>query len=95
MEDIRQKDFISIEFTEDNLNRFLKEYYSTHRKTKNPIVEESKLISWFNFKKLIFGKHISNDKFICYDNLGYIYLCSLVNIRRNTYSSIYSKIIHI
>lgn len=37
--DLRQKDKVSIEFTEDNLSRFLKEYYSTHRKTKNPIVE--------------------------------------------------------
>jgi hypothetical protein len=39
MKDKRQKDIITIEFTEDNLSRFLKEYYSTHRKTKNPIVE--------------------------------------------------------
>jgi Holliday junction resolvase RusA-like endonuclease len=37
--DLRQKDTIVVEFTEDNLNRFLKDYYSNHRKTKNPIVE--------------------------------------------------------
>ena len=36
--DLRQKDTISIEFTEDNLNEFLDEYYKTHRKSKNPIV---------------------------------------------------------
>lgn len=31
---------IVIEFTEDNLQEFLCEYYKTHRKTKKPIVED-------------------------------------------------------
>lgn len=31
---------IVIEFTEENLNEFLDEYYKTHRKTKRPIVED-------------------------------------------------------
>lgn len=35
MEDIRQKNEIIVEFTEDNLNRFLKEYYKTHRMSKD------------------------------------------------------------
>lgn len=34
-----KKGKIIVEFTEDNLNRFLNDYYSTHRKTKKPIVE--------------------------------------------------------
>ena len=37
--DERQKDIIVIEFTEENLQAFLENYYSTHRKTKKPIVE--------------------------------------------------------
>jgi hypothetical protein len=32
MEDLRQKNEIIVEFTEDNLDRFLNEYYKTHRK---------------------------------------------------------------
>ena len=32
MKDTREKDEIIIEFTEDNLDRFLIEYYKTHRK---------------------------------------------------------------
>lgn len=31
---------IVVEFNEDNLNRFLTEYYKTHRKGKKPIIEE-------------------------------------------------------
>lgn len=37
--DIREKDEIIIEFTEDNLDKFLKEYYKTHRKGKKTIIE--------------------------------------------------------
>lgn len=40
IEDKRQKDTIVIEFTEDNLKEFLEDYYSTHRKTKKPIIED-------------------------------------------------------
>ena len=36
--DLRQKDTITVEFTEDNLNEFLEIYYKSHRKGKNPIV---------------------------------------------------------
>lgn len=36
--DLRQKDKVEIEFTEDNLNEFLAKYYKTHRKGKKPIV---------------------------------------------------------
>lgn len=39
MKDSREKDIIEIEFNEDNLNRFLKEYYKIHRKGKKPIIE--------------------------------------------------------
>lgn len=35
----KEKDTIIIEFTEDNLNEFLSEYYKTHRKGKKPIIE--------------------------------------------------------
>lgn len=37
--DLREKDEIIVEFTEGNLNRFLEEYYKTHRKGKKPIIE--------------------------------------------------------
>jgi len=33
------KDTVVIEFNQDNLDRFLTEYYKTHRKGKKPIVE--------------------------------------------------------
>lgn len=39
MKDNREKDVIEVEFNEDNLNRFLEEYYKTHRKGKKPIIE--------------------------------------------------------
>lgn len=39
MNDKREKDEIIVEFNEDNLNRFLTEYYKTHRKGKKPIIE--------------------------------------------------------
>ena len=35
---MRQKDKIVVEFNQDNLDRFLSEYYKTHRKGKNLIV---------------------------------------------------------
>lgn len=34
-----KRDKITVEFNEDNLNRFLNEYYKTHRKGKKPIIE--------------------------------------------------------
>jgi hypothetical protein len=40
MEDIRQKNEVIVEFNQDNLDRFLNEYYKTHRKGKKPIIEE-------------------------------------------------------
>lgn len=39
MKDNREKEIIEIEFNEDNLSRFLKEYYKTHRKGKKTIIE--------------------------------------------------------
>ena len=39
MKDIREKEIIEVEFNEDNLSRFLKEYYKTHRKGKKTIIE--------------------------------------------------------
>lgn len=39
MKDNREKDEIIIEFTEDNLDRFLIEYYKTHRKGKKVIID--------------------------------------------------------
>lgn len=39
MKDNREKNIIEVEFNEDNLNRFLEEYYKTHRKGKKPIID--------------------------------------------------------
>lgn len=39
MKDNREKDEIVIEFNQDNLDRFLVEYYKTHRKGKKVIIE--------------------------------------------------------
>lgn len=36
-----EEDKVVVEFNEDNLNRFLIEYYKTHRKGKKPIVESA------------------------------------------------------
>lgn len=35
----KEKDTVIVEFTEDNLNEFLGEYYKIHRKGKKPIIE--------------------------------------------------------
>lgn len=39
MKDKREKKEIVVEFNEDNLNRFLEIYYTTHRKGKKPIID--------------------------------------------------------
>ena len=39
MKDIREKDIIEVEFNEDNLERFLNEYYKTHRRGKKSIID--------------------------------------------------------
>ena len=36
---MEEKDKVVVEFNQDNLDRFLNEYYKTHRKGKKPIVE--------------------------------------------------------
>lgn len=48
MKDNREKEIIEIEFNEDNLSRFLKEYYKTHRKKGKKTIIESPIARSMN-----------------------------------------------